>query len=157
MVAKKWTDEEIQFLKNAYPDKNVRASDIAKELVRTKNQFFKKARELKIRKNKEKLPTGYKRCSRCKTILALECFSPNNSWCRECSNEYKKSLRNIDVKEDISSQLAMKTCVRCGETKQIDKFHRRSANKDGYNNTCIKCRSEISEKSVLKNLKERGW
>ena len=53
-MSKKWTDEEIQFLKFAYPDKNVRASDIAKELGRTKNQVFKKASELKIRKNKEK-------------------------------------------------------------------------------------------------------
>ena len=156
-MAKKWTDEEIQFLKIFYPDKNIKAVDIAKELGRTENQIFKKAGELKIRKNKEELPIGCKRCPRCKTILTLECFYLNNSWCKQCATEYRKSLRHKEVKKDISPQLAVKKCARCEEIKSVELFGKVSRNKDGYNETCLECRRKIVAESRNKLLKERGW
>ena len=156
-MAKKWTDEEIQFLKFAYPNKDITASDIAKELGRTKNQVFKKASELKIRKNEERLPVGHRRCGRCKTILVLECFSPNNNWCKQCHNEYKKTSKHAEVKKDISLQVAMKKCPKCKEVKEVSEFNKNKFKKDGLNAYCRLCQNKANKESRYKKIKERGW
>ena len=156
-MAKRWTDEEIQFLKIAYPNKNITASDIAKELGRTENQVWKKVSELKIRKNKEELPIGCKRCSKCKTILNLNYFDKNSSWCKQCRSEYAKALRNVDVKKDTETQVAFKKCPKCKEVKEVSEFNKNKLKKDGLNAYCRLCQNKASKESRLKKMKERGW
>jgi len=38
------------------------------------------------------------------------------------------------------TSLSEKTCTRCGETKAIRHFWRRSASKDGFSAACVTCR-----------------
>ena len=40
----------------------------------------------------------------------------------------------------------MKTCNKCGETKDFSEFHRNKGTKDGYASICITCTKERNEK-----------
>ena len=54
-MTKKWTDEEIQFLKFAYPNKDFTPSEIAKELSRSRESIHAKAHKLGLNVYKENL------------------------------------------------------------------------------------------------------
>ena len=73
-MAKKWTDEEIQFLKFAYPNKDFTPSEIAKELSRSRNSIQAKAYKLGLSTYKENLPKGFKRCCRCRVVFSVDFF-----------------------------------------------------------------------------------
>ena len=154
-MAKKWTDEEVQFLKFAYPNKDFLTREIANELGRSELAIKSKAIKLGLKIYKEELQSGVRRCCKCKTILPLESFYASKKgkygygyMCKECEKE-RKSVN----KESILG----KKCVRCGENKPIYKFDKIKRNSDGYNGTCKSCRKEIRDRSKIKKLKERGW
>lgn len=48
----------------------------------------------------------------------------------------------------------MKICCRCGEMKDYSHFHKNSSKKDGYQETCKICKSEISS-HAYKNIPHR--
>lgn len=48
----------------------------------------------------------------------------------------------------------MKACGRCGEMKEYVHFHKNSAKKDGFQDTCKVCKSQISA-DAYKNLPHR--
>lgn len=53
----------------------------------------------------------------------------------------------------------MKTCTKCGETKDKSEFHKRNDNKTGLSSHCKECRNRHGKKWRAKNLKresERG-
>ena len=74
-MRKKWTDEEVQFLKFAFPNKNFTNKEIFEAFEdRTQAQIWAKAQKLGIKRYKEIFPYGYKRCSFCKIILPWKIF-----------------------------------------------------------------------------------
>ena len=162
----KWSDEEIQFLKFAYPNKDFTTKDICKALDRSVSSIHRKASDLKLKKYKEDLPLNHKRCSKCKTVLPVSFFTKRkygyDSWCCECYKVAKKKAKEI-VDEEIvdeeivDEEIVSKKCSYCGEIKSLNDFQRRSSTKDGYNASCKECRKKIYEKSKIKKLKERGW
>ena len=93
-MAKKWTDEEIQFLKFAYPNKDFTPSEIAKELSRSCQSIHSKAYRLGLNVYKENLPKGFKRCCRCRVIFPVNFFYIDKKTkdgyccrCKECDKE----------------------------------------------------------------------
>lgn len=39
----------------------------------------------------------------------------------------------------------MKTCSKCGETKEFTEFNKRSSSKDGYHGSCKVCRAKVNK------------
>ena len=157
-MSKRWTEEEIHFLKFAYPNKDFTTKEICEALNRTTEQIHKKASELKIRKYKENIQEGLKRCAKCKTVLKIEMFpgkTKKHCWCNQCHKEYKEYRKKVSNTEVSNTEV--KKCSYCGKIKSLNDFQRRSSTKDGYNASCKECRKKIYEKSKIKKLKERGW
>lgn len=176
-MRKKWTDEEIQFLKFAYPKKDFDVKEASKELNRSVPAVQSKANKLGLFVYEEILPNGSKRCYKCKTILPLDCFyflkaiNKHASYCKECELERIRKKRlfkegndvgqgnNVVQGNDVGQNMIYeKKCSKCGEVKSINCFYKSKRHKkDGYNNICKTCKDEIANKSKLKRLKERGW
>ena len=74
-MAKKWTDEEIQFLKFAYPNKDFTTKEIAEALNRSYESIRTRAKLLNINRYKENVPDGYKKCTKCENILPFSYFT----------------------------------------------------------------------------------
>ena len=72
----RWTEEEVVFLKFAYPNKDFTQEEILQALPnRTKEAIRQKAIELGLKPyTPPKPPQGYKKCSACGTILPLTFF-----------------------------------------------------------------------------------
>ena len=171
-MAKKWTDEEIQFLKFAYPNKDFTTKEIAEALNRSKTSVISKANSLGLLIYKEKFPENHKKCSRCENILPMSYFTKRGdakhryrSWCRACrtyeNKEYRIKTKNAIEGHAIEGHAievpSSKKCRDCNEVKPISEFYRNKNNKDKYDNYCKKCSNIRKEKSMLKKLQERGW
>lgn len=159
----KWLEEEIQFLKFAYPSKDYTIDDIAKALNRKKESVVSKANSLGLKRYKEVLPEGYKRCSKCKILLRVECFptlsnkrNTFHSRCKECWKSYYKKEEE-DKNNKTESLNYNRTCIKCGETKNTTLFVEDKRKKTGYINVCKECDKIRKRKSQLDLLKERGW
>ena len=159
-MAKRWTDEEIQFLKFAYPNKDFTPSEIAKELSRSYQSICSKARNLGLNVYEENLPKGFKRCCRCHVVFPVNLFYTDKSTkdgyccrCKECDKERMIKTRSIREKESIRE----KKCLKCKNVKPVNEFTKRLRNKDGLDSYCKECNKIAKEKSKLKLLKERGW
>lgn len=157
-----WTEEEIQFLKFAYPNKDFTTKDISRALNRTDSAIFIKAKRLGLKKYKEELPEGFKRCSKCSTIYSLENFPSfgsrgKHSWCKECFKRSYLKIEEFSDNKETSDVIENKECKRCGEIKKIELFNKHKASKDGYYRLCKLCQKKEKEKSDIKLIKERGW
>ena len=53
----------------------------------------------------------------------------------------------------------MKTCIKCGETKELTEFYKSKKNKDGYRGRCISCyrKHSICDKDKLKEYKKQYY
>lgn len=166
-MTKHWTEEEIQFLKFAYPNKDFKIQEICTALDRNQNSIHNKATSLKLKRFKEVLPTGLKRCARCKVVYNINCFRIKNnkpySYCLQCEYEmnnkkYKlKSNENTHDENKSNENPILKTCPRCKRTKPINEFNKSAAKKDGVNSYCRECQRETVRESRIKKIKERGW
>ena len=174
-MARKWTDEEIQFLKFAYPNRDFTTKEIAEALNRSYESIRTRAKLLNINRYKENVPDGYKKCTKCENILPFSYFTKRGdnkalyrSWCKHCRNkenrEYMKRIKygenytdapNTDVPNPNVPM--SKKCRDCNEVKPISEFYKNKNNKDKYENFCKKCSNIRKEKSMLKKLQERGW
>lgn len=155
-MGKKWTKEEIQFLKFAYPNKDFTINEIAIELNRNLSSIYTKAKCLGLIRYKEILPENHKRCYKCKTILNLQCFTRRNdkydSWCKECYKSYKKKKKYKIREEKICEEkIREKKCSRCKKVKNINEFYKLKRSSDGYNGICKQCKKETNDKSKEKN------
>ena len=170
-MGKKWTDEEIQFLKFAYPNKDFTVKEISKELNRSAISIRHKANKLGLLLYREPLPHGFKRCTKCKTIFSLEFFyikrgsrDGHGYLCKECDKEksrkyYKYKKEIIEEKEIIGEKetTGEKKCPRCKEIKDISMFWKNRSSNDGYHWHCKECTKILKNESNLRLLKERGW
>jgi len=168
----KWNEEEVNFLKFAYPSKDFTVAEICLALDRKKYSVLAKASQLNLKRYKEDLPEGFKRCSMCGTIQSIQFFrfkkheGAYDSWCKECSKEYnRKRWRLANNKnengEPINAQkekpLEEKICTICKKTKPISHFSRDRTAKGGYDHRCKECKKAQTRKYLLKKYKERGW
>lgn len=176
MAAKIWTDEEIQFLKFAYPNKDFTSNEIFRAFAdKTPIQVKAKAKKLGLKRYKEVLPEGFKKCRICKTILPLDDFYENiktkdgrDFSCKVCERKRNKEYRigksicnSKDIKEGpiiggvkegpiIGGVALHKTCKKCGETKSYKEFDRNKKMKDGRLNDCKDCRSKERRIRLIK-------
>lgn len=166
-MLKKWTDEEIEFLKKHYPYEDT--DYIAETLNRPINGITNKATKLGIKKYKETLPEGYKRCSKCKKILPINEFYINKnrnkpySNCKSCDRKrnkmyLEKKLNKNKTKINNNSTITIKEkkCAKCGKILSIDNFGKRR-NNNGFQSYCKQCEREYWKKNNEKRLMERGW
>ena len=175
-MAKKWTDEEIQFLKFAYPNEGFTTKDISTALSRSCKSVHVKAMRLGLKKYKEVLDDDLKRCSKCKVIYKKEFFNKSDngrlhSWCKNCLRERWRKKYNgntiiesngvesngVESNSVESNGVESKKCLKCKNVKPVNEFPRRLSRKDGLDSYCKECNKIAKEKSKLKLLKERGW
>ena len=162
-MAKKWTDEEIQFLKFAYPSKDFDILAASKELDRSTSAIRDKAHRLGLKVYKEDLPVGTRRCCRCKILFPINAFYSDKNdkdgysrRCKECDKERMNKVKNKDAVID-NAIVVEKLCPKCGEVKSFDSFHKNKNEKFGLSIYCKVCRSKIDSEYKIKKLKERGW
>ena len=161
MVGKKWTAEEIQFLKFAYPNKDFTTNEISKALNRSITAIRNMAWELNIKRYKENLGEGLKRCSKCKTIFPVELFPKNgggkiHTQCKECKNSARKNAKRKEM--NVAKEMnVVKKCSKCKEVKDVSMFWKNRSCNDGYHWHCKKCAKILKDESNSKLLKERGW
>lgn len=170
-MRRKWTDEEIQFLKFAYHNKDFTSKDIVIALSRSYPSILAKAKRLGLKRYKEVLDNDLKRCTKCKTIYKKEFFGKSDngrlhSWCRNCLNErwherYNSNaiIKNVDVGPNGvgANGVETKKCFKCKEVKKTSEFNKNKFKKDGLNAYCRICQNKANEECRLKKLKERGW
>lgn len=165
-MPRKWTNEEIQFLKFAYPSKDFTINEIANELNRSRYAVMQRACNLKINRYKEKLPPNLKRCGRCKTLYEKHCFYSDiskkdglTSVCKSCENERqkKRKLNDVEHKDAGGNIIKVKRCPKCNQVKEVSLFSKNRCRHDGLNSYCLSCSKIIKEESRIKKLKERGW
>ena len=160
-IRKRWTDEEVQFLKFAFPNKNFTNKEIFEAFEdRTPAQIWAKAQKLGIKRYKETFPYGYKRCSLCKTILPLEDFSKDKrskngrtSACKKCLRKYELERKGKVRKDKIPSEDKIpskeKKCNICEQIKPLNDFARNCKSKDGYLNFCKECKNKKQRKRYI--------
>ena len=160
-MVRRWTDEEIHFLKFAYPNKDFTTKDISLALNRKVEAIYVKANELKLSKYKEELPLGHKRCTKCKSILPLSFFTKRkhgyDSWCNECYKVAKRKKEESFKEESFKEESLSKICTKCKELKNINDFYKDKTCIDGRLSYCKKCRNKQQEEYRVRKLKERGW
>ena len=162
-ISKKWTDEEIQFLKFAYTDKEFTIAEISNSLNRSVTAIRNKAYYLNLKRYKEELGEGLKRCSRCKTIFTFESFHKNgknriHSQCKECKNATLNKKMNLTKNVSVTKEVNLaKKCSKCKEFKNLSEFGKNRSTHDGYSRYCKECSKISKDESNLRLLKERGW
>ena len=171
-MKKKWTDEEIRFLKFAYPNKDITTKEISIALSRSFRSIHAKATRLGLKKYKEVLNDDLKRCTKCKTIYKKDFFNKKDngrrlhSWCKNCLRERRNekydsnnSVESVGVESVGVESVGVKTkkCPKCKEVKPVSEFNKNRNKKDGLNGYCILCQNKANEGYKLKKIKERGW
>ena len=137
---KEWIDEEIQFLKFAYPGKEFTVEEISQALSRDLEDIHLKARELGLKLYEEDLPINHKRCIKCNTIIPIQFFKKGDSWCQECRRDTGEN----------SEEKYFKKCPKCNEEKSILDFYRNKARSDGREQYCIECVKALKRQNRLK-------
>lgn len=102
---------------------------------------------------------GLKPCSRCSLLLGKDCFTKQiyskngySSRCIKCTSEaYFERKRGIYSPRPDYSQITMKTCSKCGESKDLDKFHVDKSMLSGRHSSCKSCVKASSKPKKKKN------
>ena len=167
MAGKRWSDEEIQFLKFAYPNKDFTTEDISKALSRSIRSINIKSMRLGLKKYKEILEDDLKRCSKCNVIYNKKFFSTCgngrlHSWCNYCLNKrYNKNINNetddVETDDVETDDVKTKKCTKCGEIKKMTDFYKDKTSPSGRLAYCKKCRNKQVEDYKIRKMKERGW
>ena len=161
----RWTEEEVAFLKFAYPNKEFSLEEIMQALPgRTLAAIRRKARLIGVERYKPpKPPQGYKRCVSCDTILPLTWFHNDKRrgdgkfhYCKICVAKLaakradKKVNDQIDVNDQINVNPIIKKCKKCNLEKPLTEFYKNHLLKDGYKNSCKACERKAYRKWYIK-------
>jgi hypothetical protein len=95
-----WGDEELVFLKFAYPNDEFTTKEIAEALGRSRKSVIVKASSLNLKRPKKKVEEQDMRtkvCSKCGVEKRISCFHKSDlckdghrSVCKSCASEYSK-------------------------------------------------------------------
>lgn len=85
-----------------------------------------------------------KTCSRCRETKTLDLFYTKlgkpTTWCKACTGADRAARWRRNHPEPAPWVMPTeKVCTKCGETKPLDQFHKRSAAKDGRQPACGTC------------------
>lgn len=160
-MSKEWTDEEITFLKFAYPNKDFTIEEVCAGLNRTKSSITSKASILKLERYKENIPDGFKKCTKCCVIAPLNEFHNHSgrkdgkhSWCKYCKSKVYSEQADAPFcygsTNTKQANVPFKLCKECGEEKPIYDFYKNKRMKDGYVNICKLCESNKARKRYIK-------
>ena len=118
---------------------------------------------MRQRQKQEKLPAGYKRCTKCGRVKPLGKFSRRRSnkkdghdWhCRACRSKYRRAkwrrLHPFPSREKLPE--GFKRCTKCDAVKPFDDFHRNSRNKtNGRVAWCKVCMAEYKHQHHIEHL-----
>ena len=104
-----WEDEELVFLKFAYPNDEFTVKEIAEALGRDENQIMKKANSLNLRRPKKEVEEQEPRtkvCSKCgiekekrEFHKDRSCNDGYRSSCKSCSNKRRNEWRSKKSRE----------------------------------------------------------
>lgn len=158
-MRKYWTEEELEFLKFSFGNKEFTVKEICSALDRGEGSVRQKAQELKLKRPKQKKIDGYKMCPSCKTILpnTEEYFSWNkksenklHSYCKSCMKRYKDILRGKIDNKNTTKEIKLKKCSCCNKEKPLSEFSKNKKMKDGYLNQCKECRYELDKRAYIR-------
>lgn len=163
--SKSWSEEELNFLRFAYPRKDFTTREICDALNRGRSSISTKASSLGIKRPlADSVPDGYKKCSKCNVIALLSDFNKSkknkdglDSWCKYCKSKRRKeqalteheNCTNTNTKQALTEHES-KSCKICGVEKQLNDFPKNHRMKDGYENQCKICRSKLNRKRYIK-------
>jgi len=117
-----------------------------------------------MRKLRNPIIDGHKKCSVCHTVKAVDAFSMKKSLhgemfhkskCKECIRAYSTKLkRSLGIQPTKCYPIidGCKQCTRCDKVKPIDQFGKHSRNISGIRCHCKECEVERS----LKHRRAKG-
>ncbi|HSQ87997.1 hypothetical protein [Romboutsia sp.] len=160
----RWTKEEEEKFRIAYQDNNYTLEEICWKFKRKRNAIMSKAHAMQIKRipQKEDLPDGYKRCSKCKEVLSFEQFYDKRKakdgkqpYCKTCKNKYNKEKKEENNKGiTLVKEQKFIVCSRCNEEKLYTSFD--IDKKTGKRKkTCRKCYIIATNKNSIKEW-EKG-
>lgn len=159
-----WSEEEIEFLKQAYNQYDTTLKEIALTLKKKEFSVKEKAKELglkKVTENDYLAQTRRKRCYHCKEIYSYDEFQKNRSkldglstYCVYCTPLIKKK-RVSKENNKLNSKIAInkdekRKCTSCHEVKLITEFY-------DFHTKCKECRKKQMKERKLKDLMEKGY
>lgn len=175
-AGRKWTEEEEEYLRKVYTEYS--NSELAEALDRNVSQIKTKLGIMELTRQKEKLPDGVKRCTKCKEVKDFSEFNKSSIskdghefYCRECvslmareyrmkkiidsniSMEVEDSNNKLIEKKILESENQLFKCTVCRESKKGSEFaiSRGRLNNGCRHTTCKACDRERSITRVLKN------
>jgi hypothetical protein len=102
-----------------------------------------------------------KKCTKCGEEKDIDEFGPkktspdgHTTRCRKCLAQIKREWVHRPKKEKEIIPEGFHKCSKCGEVKELDKFHKRTKCKDGYSHTCLECDNKYNDKWRLKNREQ---
>ncbi len=115
-------------------------------------------------------PDSIKRCGRCKKCKDRSDFSRSGRskdglqpWCRACYAAYQRDAghskrlqeaykrRHDDAFYQLAySEMRLKFCAGCGQTKSVEKFYKRRSRPDGFATYCRTCDIQKTGRSRIK-------
>lgn len=162
-MGKIWPDEDKEYLKEAYTKYNLSIKEIAEALKRTPGSVKAKIVKLELKRPKEDIPEGYKRCPRCKEILPINRFGKKNqnkntidSYCLQCKNDMFKERKVKKEAQQTKKDIKEKKCTKCGQVKPIEEFYYRKK-ENRYYSICKECERKRLKEYSIKSKKERGY
>lgn len=96
---------------------------------------------------------NYKECSVCKEVKVVDDFVNRTKTvlrneCKECTKKLrKKQYEARKTREKVF--VGFKTCVKCGEHKNVSEFRKHPSTKDGFCSSCKRCLSEYGKSCTI--------
>lgn len=119
---------------------------------------------MKQHQGQERLPAGYKRCTKCNKVKLLGEFNHRRSnrkdgydWhCRACKNEYRRTqwrrLHPPPSREKLPE--GFRRCTKCDVVKPPDDFHRDNRRIDGRVTRCKACMAVYRHQHHMEHLEK---
>ena len=167
---KSWTKEDEEHLKNLIA-MGVSVKEIAIVFERGEKAVRAKMSKMGIKLlNKEEIPEGHKRCSRCKEILPFDHFNKNkgrktgrDDYCKMCKSQMglERKAKKIQEKEEAEREEQRKkdegktkTCKICKQEFPLQEFRNKDNTLRSY---CKKCNNQKRKENKIKQSKEKGY
>ena len=179
MANKRWTDDEVFFLKESYADVKWRFKDICNTLGRSASSVDKKGKSLgivNITPSNYPVPEGTKMCRRCHEIKPFSKFYRHksnkdgfNTYCGQCCKDIlnEKKINEIKLKLDEKEQKRQAyidsfkgkpiLCTKCKTHKDIEEFSVAFKHDTiKRHHWCKKCSAKKQQELTIKKLQEKG-
>lgn len=168
-ASRKWTQEEIDFIKRVYENMEYTIEEMAQEINRTRVSVIKKAASLGLTRANPYVnrvtQEGHRICCTCKQELPLEQFTKAKakrygveSSCKACVKLKKIQKKEKQKQEELLKQSPTKKCKECNiEYPHTEEFFYWNASRLIYKHICKKCSVELIKKQAEENYRLKGY